>query len=83
VGQGAAATSQGVLLGRCDLIPSSRAAPREVIADDYGAIFFFAGGHGAMWDLPGHAGLQELAARIYEAGGVVGAVCHGPTHARA
>lgn len=63
--------------------PTLRAAveqtrtPREVVADDYAAIFF-AGGHGAMWDLPGHAGLQALTARIYAAGGVVGAVCHGP-----
>jgi putative intracellular protease/amidase len=51
--------------------------PAEVDANDYAAIFF-AGGHGAMWDLPDSAELAALAARIYEAGGVVGAVCHGP-----
>lgn len=44
---------------------------------DYDAIFF-AGGHGTMWDFADDPGLQRLAAAIYEAGGVVGAVCHGP-----
>jgi putative intracellular protease/amidase len=43
----------------------------------YDAIFF-AGGHGAMWDFPDAKGFTDAAARIYEAGGVVGAVCHGP-----
>jgi putative intracellular protease/amidase len=51
--------------------------PGDVDADDYAAMFF-AGGHGAMWDLPDDAGLQKLAATIYESGGVVAAVCHGP-----
>ena len=51
--------------------------PSQVNADDYAAIFY-AGGHGAMWDLPDDAELARLAARIYERGGVVGAVCHGP-----
>ena len=31
-----------------------------------------------MWDLPDDAGLAKLAAQIYEAGGIVAAVCHGP-----
>ncbi len=39
---------------------------------------FLAGGHGTMWDLRADAGLQSLTAKIYDAGGVVGAVCHGP-----
>lgn len=51
--------------------------PDEVRAEDYAAIYY-AGGHGAMWDLPDDAALARLAARIYEHGGVVGAVCHGP-----
>jgi putative intracellular protease/amidase len=51
--------------------------PTEVSADDYAGIFF-AGGHGAMWDLPDDADLAALTASIYEHGGVVGAVCHGP-----
>lgn len=63
--------------------PTLRAAiedtkrPADVDADDYAAMFF-AGGHGTMWDLPDDAGLAALAARVYERGGVVGAVCHGP-----
>ncbi|WP_426565364.1 type 1 glutamine amidotransferase domain-containing protein [Angustibacter sp. McL0619] len=44
---------------------------------DYSAIYY-AGGHGAMWDLPGDRALAGLAAAIYDGGGVVAAVCHGP-----
>jgi putative intracellular protease/amidase len=44
---------------------------------DYDAVYF-AGGHGAMWDLPGAGALARLAAAVYEHGGVVAAVCHGP-----
>jgi putative intracellular protease/amidase len=51
--------------------------PTDVKADDYAAIFF-AGGHGAMWDLPDNTELAALSSSIYEHGGVVGAVCHGP-----
>lgn len=43
----------------------------------YDAIFF-AGGHGAMWDLPDDAAFMRVSASIYERGGVVAAVCHGP-----
>ncbi|MCP9624806.1 type 1 glutamine amidotransferase domain-containing protein [Nocardia otitidiscaviarum] len=39
---------------------------------------FFAGGHGTMWDFPDNPALARLAREIYERGGVVGAVCHGP-----
>jgi putative intracellular protease/amidase len=48
-----------------------------VDASRYDAIFF-AGGHGAMWDFPDARSFTAAAQRIYEAGGVVGAVCHGP-----
>jgi putative intracellular protease/amidase len=51
--------------------------PSQVSAGDYAAILFV-GGHGTMWDFPNDAGLARLAAQIYESGGVVGAVCHGP-----
>ncbi|WP_369174363.1 type 1 glutamine amidotransferase domain-containing protein [Streptomyces sp. R28] len=44
---------------------------------DYDAIFY-AGGHGTMWDFPDATALAQLAARIYEQGGVVAGVCHGP-----
>ena len=48
-----------------------------VDASRYAAIFF-AGGHGAMWDFPGNPDVARVTREIYEAGGVVGAVCHGP-----
>jgi putative intracellular protease/amidase len=44
---------------------------------DYDAIYY-AGGHGTMWDFPDADALAHLAAGIYEQGGVVAAVCHGP-----
>lgn len=44
---------------------------------DYQAIVF-AGGHGTMWDFADDADIQRLVREIYEAGGVVAAVCHGP-----
>jgi len=51
--------------------------PSQVRARDYNALFF-AGGHAAMWDLPDNREIAHLTQAIYEAGGVVGAVCHGP-----
>lgn len=45
--------------------------------DQYDAVYLV-GGHGTMWDFPDSEGLQSLVASIYNAGGVVGAVCHGP-----
>ncbi|CCM79066.1 type 1 glutamine amidotransferase domain-containing protein [Rhizobium mesoamericanum] len=49
----------------------------DVKPGDYSAIFF-AGGHGAMWDFPTSPAVNSVAGDIYEAGGVVAAVCHGP-----
>ena len=51
--------------------------PSQVKASDYVAIYY-AGGHGAMWDLPDNTEIAKIAADIYENHGVVGAVCHGP-----
>ncbi|MEG4804910.1 type 1 glutamine amidotransferase domain-containing protein [Microcoleus sp. ARI1-B5] len=51
--------------------------PAQIDPAQYGAIFY-AGGHGTMWDFPNNDRLAEMAAAIYEAGGIVGAVCHGP-----
>jgi putative intracellular protease/amidase len=51
--------------------------PSEVNASDYAAIFY-AGGHGAMWDLADNTHLSTLAAQIYTNNGIVAAVCHGP-----
>lgn len=41
-------------------------------------LVFFVGGFGTMWDFPFDAKLAELAQGVYEQGGFVGAVCHGP-----
>jgi putative intracellular protease/amidase len=60
-----------------------RAAIRDTRSVDqidtarYSAVLF-AGGHGTMWDFADSAGVQRIARDIYEQGGVVGAVCHGP-----
>lgn len=51
--------------------------PSEVNPKDYQAIFY-AGGHGAMWDLPNDETIATIATQIYENNGVVAAVCHGP-----
>ena len=52
-------------------------APAQIRPADYSAILFV-GGHGTMWDFPDNESLAHVAASIYEGGGVVGAVCHGP-----
>ena len=41
-------------------------------------VVFYAGGHGTMWDFPDDTRLAAVARDVYEAGGVVAAVCHGP-----
>jgi putative intracellular protease/amidase len=51
--------------------------PSQIDPTQYDAIFY-AGGHGTMWDFPDNQELAKIAAAIYEQGGVVGAVCHGP-----
>ncbi len=52
-------------------------APAHVNSAIYDLIYFV-GGHGAMWDFPDNHDLSVLAASIWEQGGVVAAVCHGP-----
>jgi putative intracellular protease/amidase len=42
------------------------------------AAVYFPGGHGTMWDLPEASSVQSFVQRLYENGGIVGAVCHGP-----
>lgn len=51
--------------------------PNQVNPADYAAIFY-AGGHGTMWDFPEDKKITKIASDIYEDGGVVAAVCHGP-----
>lgn len=63
--------------------PALRAAteqtldPAAINPAEYAAIFY-AGGHATMWDLADSKGLADIAAKIYQQGGVVAAVCHGP-----
>ncbi|MEO0455405.1 MAG: type 1 glutamine amidotransferase domain-containing protein [Cyanobacteria bacterium P01_A01_bin.114] len=56
---------------------SNTLTPADIQPEDYAAIFY-AGGHGTMWDFPENEALANIAAAIYEQGGLVGAVCHGP-----
>lgn len=56
---------------------SSTMTPDEVNPQEYKAIFY-AGGHGAMFDFPENKKLAAIAQAIYDKGGIVAAVCHGP-----
>lgn len=51
--------------------------PAQVKPENYVAVHY-AGGHGTMWDFPDNTELAEITTEIYENGGVVSAVCHGP-----
>lgn len=59
--------------------PELKTTPRFADVDpaEYDAVLF-AGGHGAMWDFPADAALAAFTRALYERGGVVAAVCHGP-----
>lgn len=50
--------------------------PDTIDPNEYAAIHF-AGGHGAMWDLPNNKQLTEIASKIYENNGIISAVSHG------
>ncbi|MER3432388.1 MAG: type 1 glutamine amidotransferase domain-containing protein [Leptolyngbya sp. ERB_1_1] len=52
-------------------------SPDQIDPSEYDAIFY-AGGHGTMWDFPNTPALDRIAASIYDRGGIIGAVCHGP-----
>lgn len=52
-------------------------SPGEVDPGNFIAIFY-AGGHGTMWDFPDSERLAQIAVDIYQHGGVIGAICHGP-----
>ncbi len=49
----------------------------DVKASDYDAIMIV-GGHGAMFDLAHDENLHAIINIVYETGGIVSAVCHGP-----
>ncbi|ANL69942.1 intracellular protease/amidase ThiJ/PfpI family protein (plasmid) [Rhizobium phaseoli] len=50
---------------------------KDLDASRYSAVFF-AGGHGTMWDFADNEAVKTVIRRIWEAGGIVSAVCHGP-----
>lgn len=56
---------------------SNTLKPSQVVPKEYIAIHF-AGGHGAMWDFADNDEIAAIASKIYENGGIVSAVCHGP-----
>lgn len=49
----------------------------DVDPSAYDAVFF-AGGHGTMWDFPETPDITRVTRAIWENGGHVAAVCHGP-----
>lgn len=49
----------------------------DVDASRYAAVYFV-GGKGTMFDFPDNPGIQRLVRQVYQSGGVLGAVCHGP-----
>ncbi len=49
----------------------------KINVSDYAAVFF-AGGHGTMWDFSNNKDITKISSALYEKGGVVAAVCHGP-----
>lgn len=51
-------------------------ALKEIDPKKYGAILF-AGGSGPMWDFVNNEDISKISSAIYEAGGVVSAICHG------
>ena len=51
--------------------------PSDVDPKNYDLIYY-AGGHGTVYDFYDEGELHKIAAKIYEKGGVVAAICHGP-----
>ena len=49
----------------------------DIYPADYQAVIY-SGGHGTMWDFPNNEHINRISASIYESGGIVSAICHGP-----
>ncbi|MEU0959863.1 type 1 glutamine amidotransferase domain-containing protein [Micromonospora aurantiaca] len=69
-------STQNDFLATAGVTDTPKAA--DVDPDGYDVILF-AGGHGTMWDFPDDLDLARIARSVYERGGVVAAVCHGPS----
>lgn len=52
-------------------------ALKDIDPKDFDGIFVV-GGYGVMWDLVGDKTLHHITAKIWEDGGIVSGVCHGP-----
>merc|ERR1712012_700362 len=50
---------------------------KDVKSSDFDAVFYV-GGHGTMFDFPDDENVQRVTKEIYEQGGIVSALCHGP-----
>jgi len=57
--------------------PADSLILKDLDPSRYSAVFF-AGGHGTMWDFAEDKAVQNVIREIWEAGGIVSAVCHGP-----
>lgn len=55
-----------------------RTMPVSTINPSEYAAIVFAGGSGTMWDFPDNEHVHRLTTGIYENGGIVSAICHGP-----
>ena|SRR6516164_3267365 len=62
--------------GTCGLHSRLKKAS-ELKSEEYG-LFFASAGHAALYDYPTAKDLQAVAADIWDRGGIVGTVCHGP-----
>ncbi len=69
-------STQNDFLATAGVTDTPKAA--DVDPDGYDVILF-AGGHGTMWDFPDDPDLARIARSVYQRGGVVAAVCHGPS----
>lgn len=63
---------QAVMAALSETVPLDQVDPAGFDA------VFYPGGHGTMWDFPGNPEIQRITSSIWEKGGIVAAVCHGP-----